>query len=176
MAVIPIRRLPDPVLRQKAKHVKIIDKSICKLVEDMIETMQDAPGVGLAAPQIGVPLRICVIGIPEKDPICLINPKVVRKSGERVVEEGCLSLPGWVADVKRSEKVTVVAQDKTGKEVRIKGDKLLAQALEHEIYHLNGIVYIDYLESPDMLRKVKPPKPPESESTTEAAEAKTAKS
>src|SRR3989304_9396042 len=151
MAVIPIRKLPDPVLRQRAKHVKMIDKSIGKLVDDMIETMQDAPGVGLAAPQVGVPLRICVIGIPQKEPMCLINPKIVRKKGERTVEEGCLSLPGYVADVKRSEKVTVVAQDKTGKEVRIKGEELLAQALEHEIDHLNGVLYIDYLESPEQL-------------------------
>ena len=141
----------------------------------MIETMEDAPGVGLAAPQVGIPLRIVVIGLPEKEPMCLINPKVVRKSGERTVEEGCLSLPGWVADVKRSEKVTVVAQDKTGKEVRIKGDKLLAQALEHEIDHLNGIIYIDYLESPDMLRKVKP-KPAPSEEPAEDAQAQPAKS
>jgi peptide deformylase len=175
MAIIPIRRLPDPVLREKAKRVKMIDKSICKLVDDMIETMEDAPGVGLAAPQIGIPLRIVVIGLPEKEPMCLINPKVVRKSGERTVEEGCLSLPGWVADVKRSEKVTVVAQDKTGKEVRIKGDKLLAQALEHEIDHLNGIIYIDYLESPDMLRKVKP-KPAPSEESAEDSEPQAAKS
>lgn len=159
MAVIPIRTVPDPVLRQKAKRVSpdfIGTKSIRKLINDMIETMHGASGVGLAAPQVGIPLRVVVIGIPEKEVIALINPKMVRRKGERQVEEGCLSLPGYSGKIKRSESVTVVGQDASGKEIRIKGEELLAQALEHEIDHLNGVLYFDYLESMDQLHKVEP--------------------
>ena len=156
MAVLPIRIAPDPVLRQKAKRVRNVDKSVQKLVADMIETMHDAPGVGLAAPQVGVPLRIVVVGIPEEEDFALINPEIVRRKGERVVNEGCLSVPGYIGEVKRAESVTVKGRDQTGKEVRIKADELLAQALEHEINHINGILYIDQLESMDKLRKIEP--------------------
>jgi len=147
MAIIPIRVVPDPILRQKSKRVRSIDGSIQKLISDMIETMHSAPGVGLAAPQVGVPLRVAVIGLPEQEDIVLINPKIVRKSGERLVNEGCLSLPGYVGEVKRAVSVTVKGRDQNGKEIRIKADELLAQALEHEIDHLNGVLYIDQLES-----------------------------
>lgn len=156
MAVLPIRTVPDPVLRQKAKRIRTVDKTIHKLIEDMIETMHDAPGVGLAAPQVGVPIRLVVIGMPEKEEICLINPEVVKRKGERIVDEGCLSVPGYVGKLKRSEAVTVKARDRHGKEVRIKADDLLAQALEHEIDHINGIIYLDRLESMDDLHKVEP--------------------
>ncbi len=158
MAVLEIRVLPDPVLRQKSKRVHVINGSVQKLIENMLETLHAAPGrAGLAAPQVGVPLRVVVIGISEEEPdIVLINPEIVRRSGERTISEGCLSIPGYTADVKRSEKVTVKGRDRTGKEVRIRGTELLAQALEHEIDHLNGILYIDRLESLDMLRKVEP--------------------
>ncbi len=122
----------------------------------MIETMHAAPGAGLAAPQVGIPLRIIVIGIPEQEDICLINPQIVRRSGERLVTEGCLSIPGYNAEVKRAVRVTVKGQDRKGKEIRIKGDDILAQALEHEIDHLNGILYIDHLESMDKLHKIEP--------------------
>ena len=122
----------------------------------MIETMHAAPGVGLAAPQVGVPLRIIVIGIPEEEDIALINPEIVKSSGERVVSEGCLSIPGYVADVKRAVSVTAKGRDPSGKEIRIKAEELLAQALEHEIDHLNGVLYIDHLESKDKLRKIEP--------------------
>jgi peptide deformylase len=125
----------------------------------MIETMRAASGVGLAGPQVGVPLRIIVIGIPEKEPLCLINPQILSKKGERVIEEGCLSIPGYVGDVKRAVTVTCKALDAKGKEVKIKGTDLLAQALEHEINHLNGILYIDELTDPDTFRKVEPKKP-----------------
>jgi peptide deformylase len=154
MAVLPIRTLPDPILRQKAKRVRNFDNSISKLVDDMIETMKAAPGVGLAAPQVGVPLRVIVIGMPDEEAFCLINPEVVKKKGERVISEGCLSVPGYVGMVPRAESVTVKGRDRTGKEVRIKGDELLAQALEHEIDHTNGIVYVDLLESPDDLKTI----------------------
>lgn len=155
MAIIPIRLVPDPVLRQKAKRVKVFDNSIQKLVEDMLETMHAAAGVGLAASQVGVPLRVVVIGLPEEEDIALINPQVVSKTGERVVEEGCLSIPGYVGELKRAVAVTVKARDCSGKEIRIKGEELLAHALEHEIDHINGVLYIDHLESPDKLKKVK---------------------
>ena len=144
MAIIPIRVLPDPVLRQKSKRVRIVDGSIQKLISDMIETMYSVPGrVGLAAPQVGIPLRVIVVGIPGEEDIALINPKVVRRRGERLVDEGCLSIPGFIGQVKRALSVTVKGRDQKGKEIRIKADELLAQALEHEIDHLNGVLYID---------------------------------
>lgn len=120
----------------------------------MIETMRSASGVGLAAPQIGVPLRVIVIGIPGEEDIALINPEVVRRRGERLVNEGCLSVPGYIGEITRSESVRVKGRDQNGKEIRIKADGLLAQALEHEIDHLNGVLYIDRLESTDKLRKI----------------------
>ncbi len=157
MAVLPIRTLPDPVLKQKAKRVRTIDGSIKKLVADMIETMHAEPGrVGLAAPQIGIPRRVIIIGIPEEEDIVLINPKIVRRKGERLIDEGCLSVPGYFGQIRRAESVTAKGRDQNGKEIRIKADGLLAQALEHEIDHLNGTLYLDHLESTDMLRKIEP--------------------
>ncbi len=164
MAVIPIRLAPDPVLRLKAKRVKIFDGFLHKLVDDMLETMHDAGGVGLAAPQIGVPLRVVVIGIPEEEDIVLVNPQILTKFGERIVDEGCLSIPGYVGEIKRAVTVTVKGKAPNGKEIRLTGDEMLAHALEHEIDHINGILYIDHLESPDKLKKLKPPRkktPPE---------------
>jgi len=154
MAVLEIRTLPDPVLRRKAKRVTTIDGSIQKLIDDMIDTLRAVHGAGLAAPQIGVSLRIAVIGIPGKEVITLINPEIVRREGVRVVEEGCLSYPGYYGEIKRSEVVKVKAQNRQGKQFRLKGEELLAQALEHETDHLNGILYIDHVESPDKLWKV----------------------
>lgn len=155
MAVLPIRALPDPVLRQKAKRVKTIDSSIQRLIADMIETMHAVPGrVGLAAPQVGVSLRVVVIGLPEEEDIVLVNPEIVRRSGERVVTEGCLSVPGYFGEINRAKTVTAKGRDAKGKEIRIKADELLAQALEHEIDHLNGVLYIDHLEERDNLHRV----------------------
>ena len=156
MAIIPIRIAPDPVLRQKSKRVRSIDGSIRKLISSMLETMHSASGVGLAASQVGVPLRVIVVGIPGEEDIALVNPAVVRRKGERLINEGCLSIPGYVGEIKRAESVTVKGRDPNGKEIRIKADGLLAQALEHEIDHLNGVLYIDYLESMDKLRKIEP--------------------
>ena len=156
MAILPIRTLPEPILRQKSKRVKSIDGSIRKLADDMIETMHAAPGVGLAAPQVGVPLRVIVIGMPEEEEIVLINPQVVRRSGERLITEGCLSVPGYFGEIQRAQRVTVKGKDLSGKEIRIKAEELLAQALEHEIDHLNGLLYIDHLESNEKLYKVEP--------------------
>lgn len=153
MAIIPIRRAGDPVLREPAKRVRTIDKSIHKLIEDMWETMYDAPGVGLAAPQIGIPLRVIVIDVPEHDRIALVNPEIVKRSGERQLDEGCLSVPGFRGEITRSVKVLAKGLDPaTGKEVRIRAENdLLAEALEHEIDHVNGILYIDYLPGPEAL-------------------------
>jgi peptide deformylase len=167
MAIIPIRTAGDPVLREKTKKVRAIDKSIQKLIDDMFETMYDAPGVGLAANQVGVGLRVAVIGIPagsdgedtppETEEYVLINPEFVKRSGERVLDEGCLSVPGYKAKVPRSVSVTVKALGRDGKEYRIRArDNLLAEALEHEIDHLNGTLYIDYLESLEELVEVRP--------------------
>jgi peptide deformylase len=157
MAVFPIRVVPDPILKQKSKRVRAIDGSVQRLIEDMIETMHAVPGrAGLAAPQVGVPVRVIVIGIPGEEDIALINPEIVHRKGERIVTEGCLSIPGYFGVVKRSESVRVKARDVSGKEIKIKADELLAQALEHEIDHLNGVLYIDHLESPDKLYKVEP--------------------
>lgn len=157
MTTLPIRTLPDPVLKQKAKRVRTIDGSIKKLIRDMIETMHSEPGrVGLAAPQIGVPLRVIVIGIPEEEDIAIINPQIVRSRGERSIDEGCLSVPGYFGQIKRAESVTVKGRDQDGKEIRIKAEGLLAQVLEHEIDHLNGVLYLDHLESLEQLRKVEP--------------------
>jgi peptide deformylase len=156
MAILPIKTVPEPVLRRKSKRVSTIDGSIRKLAEDMLETMHAAPGVGLAAPQVGVPLRVIVIGLPEEEDFVLVNPEIVRRVGERLVTEGCLSVPGYFGEIKRARRVTVKGKDLSGKEIRIKGEELLAQALEHEIDHLNGVLYIDHLESGDDLHRVEP--------------------
>jgi peptide deformylase len=154
MAIIPIHKIPDTILREKAKRVKTINNSVKQLIEDMIETMHSASGLGLAAPQIGVPLRVIVIGIPGEEEIALINPKIIRRKGERLVSEGCLSIPGYRGQVKRAESVKVKGLDRYGKEVRLKTNELLAQAIEHEIDHINGVLYIDHLDSLEDLVKI----------------------
>lgn len=157
MALMNLRTLPDPVLRQKARRVSKIDGSLKKLIDDMIETMRNANGVGLAANQVGVLQRIVVIEIPDEEQVhVLINPEITRREGERVVEEGCLSIPGYRGELTRSLKVRVRALDQDGNPVRIKAEGLLAQALEHETDHINGTLYIDHLESADKLWKLEP--------------------
>jgi len=151
--ILPIRRAGDPVLREKARRVRRPDDSIAKIIEDMWVTMYDAPGVGLAAPQVGIPLKIVVIHVPDHEPFALLNPEIVKRSGERRVDEGCLSVPGFRGEIQRSLKVLAKGIDPaTGKEVRIRAENdLLAECLEHEIDHINGILYIDYLDGPDAL-------------------------
>jgi peptide deformylase len=157
LAILPIRVAGDPILRHKTRKVKVIDASIQKLIDDMIDTMRAAPGVGLAAPQVGSPLRIAVIGVPEQEVIVLINPEFVRRSGTRQIEEGCLSVPGYVAEITRSQFVVVKSLDREGRPQRTRArEDILAQALEHELDHLNGVLYIDYLESLDQLIKLEP--------------------
>jgi len=154
MAVLQMRTLPDPALRQRAKRVSKIDDSIQKLIDNMIDTLRASSGVGLAAPQIGVPLRIAVIEMPGEEVITLINPVVVKRKGERVLTEGCLSVPGYQAEIKRSLTVKVRAQDRHGKEIRLKGEGLFAHVLEHETDHLNGTLYVDHLEDAAELYRI----------------------
>ena len=157
MAVLPLTMMDSPVLHQKAKRVRKIDDSIQKLIDDMIETMYQLGGAaGLAAPQVGIPLQVVVIELPESGLITLINPQVVKSSGEHEVREGCLSLPGYRGSITRAESVTVKGRDRYGKEVRIKAEGLFAQALQHEVDHINGVVYVDHLESMDNLYKAEP--------------------
>jgi peptide deformylase len=157
MAVIPVRHLPDPVLREKTRRVTSITPAVHKLVEDMIETMHAERGVGIAANQVGSLLRIAYIEIPKEvdeetgvetggEQYVLVNPEIIRRVGERTVQEGCLSVPGFRGELVRSQRVVAKALDLQGREYRIKADGLLAQALEHETDHLNGIVYIDRME------------------------------
>src|SRR3712207_6488890 len=153
MAIRPIVVLGNPVLRQKARKVSRIDQSIAKLVEDMIETMRDAPGVGLAAPQIGVPLQVAVVETEPEQVHVIINPEIVKLDGEHLLDEGCLSVPGYWAQVRRAERVTVKARDLKGKEIRLTGEGLFGQALQHGIDHRSGLVYVDRLDSLDGLKR-----------------------
>jgi peptide deformylase len=157
MAIMPVIKMDNPVLHRKAKKVKKIDISIQKLIDDMIDTMHEIEGVGLAAPQVGVPLQVVVIQMPdEEEVITLINPEIVKTSEDsEMMMEGCLSLPGYRAEVKRLTSVIVKARDREGKLIRIKGEGLMAQALQHEVDHINGIVFVDHLESMDKLEKTR---------------------
>jgi len=158
VAVLPICRFPnDSVLRQQAKKVSGIDGSIQRLIDNMIETMQSANGVGLAAPQVGISLRIIVVQMPGEEPIAIINPEIIRRTGQQEVTEGCLSVPGYIGEIKRSSTITVKGKDRNGKEVRIKAEGLMAEALEHEMDHLSGRLYIDHIESADKLYKIERP-------------------
>jgi len=154
MTVLTMLSYPDPLLRRKAKRVRNVDGSIERLIDDMVETMHQAQGAGLAAPQIGVPLRVIVIELPGEETIALVNPQIVKRSGERLVTEGCLSVPGYRGEIKRATKVTAKGLDRHGREIRVKGEGLMAEALEHEIDHLNGVLYIDHMGSTDELYRV----------------------
>jgi peptide deformylase len=153
MAIRPILTAEAPILRERTKRVSNFDPSLGRLLDDMLETMRDAPGVGLAANQIGVPLQVAIIEVDGKITE-LVNPEIVKAAGEQLDWEGCLSIPGYVAETGRFAKVTVKARDRRGREVRVKGEELFARALQHEIDHLNGVLYIDHLESLDELVRV----------------------
>jgi peptide deformylase len=146
----PILQLPDPILRKVSKPVEKIDDEIKKLIKDMFETMYDAPGVGLAAVQIGVAKRVVTIdatrGDDEKNPMVFINPEVISASDEKdVKEEGCLSIAEFYEEVERPSEVKVRYMDEKGKTKEIEADGLLARALQHEIDHLNGVLFIDHI-------------------------------
>lgn len=147
MSVTPILEFPHMMLRQRAKKVRKIDKSVQRLADDMIDTLHYAGGVGLAANQVGVLRRLIVIQLPEeKDARVYINPEIIHREGEREVEEGCLSVPGYVGTITRAIWVKAKMLDRNSKVIRIRAEELLAQVLEHEIDHLNGILYIDHLK------------------------------
>ena len=155
MAVLPICRFPDDkVLKQKAKKVSRIDASIQSLINNMIETMQAANGVGLAAPQVGVPLRLIVVQMPGEEPRAVINPEITKRTGEQEVTEGCLSVPGYYGEIKRASAVTLKGKDLNGRPIKIKAAGLLAEALEHETDHLNGTLYIDHIQDKGSLHKI----------------------
>jgi peptide deformylase len=149
----PIIKLGDPRLRLKGEPVDSFGKYLHNLLDDLAQTMRAAPGVGLAAPQVGIALQACVVEV-EGRLHELVNPKIVRSSGEDNDLEGCLSIPGYVAYVTRKDQVWVVAQNRHGRKVKVNGKGLLSRALQHELDHLQGKLYIDYLESMDELISV----------------------
>lgn len=150
MSVRPIVLLGDPRLRLKGEPVTSFGRSLHDLLDDLAHTMRDAPGVGLAAPQLGEPLQACVVEV-EDQLHELVNPKIVRSTGDDRDLEGCLSIPGYVAYVTRRERVWVVAQNRFGRKIRLAGSGLLGRALQHELDHLDGMLYIDHLDSLDEL-------------------------
>ncbi len=154
VAVRPILNFDQPVLREKAKKVARVDTSIQRLIDDLAETMLAAPGAGLAAPQIGVPLRVCVVKGDDNQIWALVNPEIVRSDGVQVGYEGCLSYPGWVGEVARYETVVVKGRNRRGKEVRIKSNGFTARAFQHELDHLDGVLFIDRLTNLDSLQRV----------------------
>ncbi|WP_456413210.1 peptide deformylase [Thiolapillus sp.] len=147
MAILDILKFPDARLRNSAKPVDTVDKTVQKLVDDMLETMYEAPGIGLAATQVGVARQVVVIDISEErdDPLVLINPEILEASGEEEMEEGCLSVPGYFDKVKRAERIKMKALDRDGNEFVRDLDGLLAVCVQHEIDHLHGKLFVDYL-------------------------------
>lgn len=161
MAIREILSVEHPMLRRKCAKIHHLDAGLQRLVDDLIETMHHANGVGLAAPQVGVPVRVFVVQTPEDtdephagELFVLYNPEIVKQSDLYYPEEGCLSMPGWVANVPRFQNVVLKGRNRQGKEVRIKAEGLLAQALQHESDHLDGVLFFDHLESPDQLRRM----------------------
>jgi peptide deformylase len=155
LAVKEILEIPHPLLRQRARKVRRIDKRMLQLAYDMVDTMREAGGVGLAANQVGELRRLIVIQVPEEEEARIyFNPEILAREGTREVEEGCLSYPGYRAIIERSMWVRFGALDHTEKEIKVKADGLLAQAMEHEVDHLNGILYLDHLSDHTKLYKV----------------------
>jgi len=167
--VRPILSFEHPVLHQKSRKVARVDTSIQRLLDDLAETMLDAPGAGLAANQIGVPLRVCVVKGDENQIWGLVNPVIVKSAGSQVGYEGCLSKPGWVGEVERHESVVVKGLNRHGKEVRIKSTGFTARAFQHELDHLDGILFTDRLTSLDTLRRIEELQAEETEEIREQA-------
>lgn len=149
MAILNILRFPDPLLRNQAKPVEKVDNSLRELIDDMLETMYQAPGIGLAATQVNDLRRVVVIDISDEhdQPLCLINPEILRKEGEEETDEGCLSVPGIYEKVTRAEHIWVRALNREGESVEMEADGLLAVCIQHEIDHLDGKLFVDYLSS-----------------------------
>ncbi|MFA5840549.1 MAG: peptide deformylase [Candidatus Margulisiibacteriota bacterium] len=150
-----IVKFPNPILKKKAKAVKRVTAEIVKLIDDMAETMHKAPGIGLAAPQVGESLRVIVVDIGS-GPIALVNPKIIKKSGKQCLTEGCLSLPGIEAPVERALHIMVTGLDRSGQKVAIEAKQLLATVFQHEIDHLDGLVLIDRVTDPSLIKHVPP--------------------
>jgi peptide deformylase len=150
MSIKPLVILPDPILRQVSRPVERMDDQVRKLADDMLDTMYDAPGIGLAAVQVGVPIRMLVIDLAKEGekptPHIFINPEIVESSEDRsVYEEGCLSIPDYYAEVERPASVRVKYIDRDGKAQEIVAEQLMATCLQHEIDHLNGVLFIDHI-------------------------------
>ncbi|KXG84537.1 peptide deformylase [Agrobacterium bohemicum] len=150
MTIKPLIILPDPLLRQQSKPIEQVDAEITRLADDMLDTMYDAPGIGLAAIQIGVARRMLVIDISREDedrkPVVFINPEILKVSDDvSVYEEGCLSIPDYYAEVERPAALTVAYIDRDGKKQTVEADGLLATCLQHEMDHLNGVLFIDHI-------------------------------
>ncbi|THV23912.1 peptide deformylase [Peteryoungia ipomoeae] len=150
MTIKPLIILPDPLLRQVSQPVERVDSELNQLVDDMLETMYEAPGIGLAAIQVGVPRRLLVIDVAkegeDRQPLVFINPEIITSSDERsVYEEGCLSIPDYYAEVERPASISVKSIDRHGKEQVTDADGILATCLQHEIDHLNGVLFIDHI-------------------------------
>ena len=153
MTILEIKLYPDPALLEKSRPVEEINDDIRQLASDMMETMVAKDGVGLAANQVGVLKRMISINLPEESPYWLVNPEILKRKGVRPVWEGCLSMPGYYGMTNRSVKVRAQALDQNGDMWRVTAQELLAQVLEHEIDHLNGIMYMDHLAEHEQLRK-----------------------
>jgi len=149
MAILEILHYPDPRLREKARPVEAVDDEIRQLVDDMFETMYAAPGIGLASIQVNVPRRVVVIDVSEdrEQPLCLINPEILERRGEETMEEGCLSVPGYYDKVTRADSVRVRALNRDGESFEMDAEGLLAVCIQHEIDHLDGKLFVDYLSS-----------------------------
>lgn len=175
MSAAPILELPHPKLRQRARKIRRIDKGVLKIAYDMVDTLREAGGVGLAANQIGVLRRIIVVQLPEEEEASIyINPEILSREGEREVEEACLSVPGYRGTITRSLWVKFGALDHGSNVVKLKAECLLSQVLEHEVDHLNGILYVDHLEEHQKLIPVssEPDAEPDEATSTDGATAR----
>jgi peptide deformylase len=154
MALLDILHYPDKRLRTVAEPVDVVDDSIRRLVDDMFETMYAAPGIGLAATQVNVHKRVIVMDLSaeKNEPLCLINPEIIKREGVEQTEEGCLSVPDVFETVERAERVTVKALDRDGKEFTLEADGLLAVCIQHEMDHLLGNLFVDYLSPLKQMR------------------------
>ncbi len=155
--ILKVVKFPDPILRKKAKAVRKITPEIIKLIKDMIETRHQAPGVGLAAPQVAKSIRVIVADVGA-GPLALVNPKILKKSGTQTLYEGCLCLPGVDAPVERASFVKVKAMNAQGETLEIEAEGLLATVLQHEIDHLEGVMFIDRVKDPTLIRHIPPAK------------------
>ena len=147
MALLPIYETPDPILRQISSPVEEVTDELRKLIDDMFDTMYAAPGIGLAATQVNVAKRVLVLDLSERrnEPLALINPEILQRAGVEETEEGCLSVPGYFDKVTRAEQIRVRALDRDGKQIEFDADGLLAVCIQHEIDHLDGKLFVDYL-------------------------------